>query len=896
MSESLTLRKPKPEENAVPAPSSAGGDLLPDVAPALADREAPSRESASWLGIQMAPPFALHPAVPLTHVGAMVQAAPDDEGGSPDATPAAAPQEMSSPDLIVDDDVADLAPGQMRKSDFLGLLESAVCRTATEALAGTEWSATGCPYIAYWFQYYAGRDARQVQRAIRLYVPGQTDVADAHDYISIITGHVRDAVTKWAATGEVTGIPDGLPLTEFTAVSPGVQMKGAPHGAAGSHATPERVRGDLGSGQPLDSVVRSRMSEALGADFSRVRVHTDARGGEVSTGLRARALTVGEHVAFAPGQYRPGTLAGDALLAHELAHVVQQGAASGAAPARAGDTSYGALEREADSSSAGAMVALWGRGNAMLTKVARNVRPTISNGLRLQACTDCGSSKKTPDAGPVPPVAPPQPKPEELIKTDLQGYLADNILEPPEWQNLGDKANKLSFYDTAVASLLEHDFDFEYHEARTVALIALDPSPQLQKFRGTFKTKVSGSPKKLESNAFEAFLTQILSDMVLDKDEADAMRRVSFNFETAQTQAAFQKAGITEPTLSTLMALLDMGYTTFHDIAARPSFFPINLKGTKDAGLSATVDMRVGIIQAFTESGAWEHGVFSTVRALLGGLSRADATALLTASGIGQTSARLIASNFTLPEEAYQGSVVEKTLLRFDFEKVGGAWELSSATQQNLQVTWHPTLVSPLAPVGGKVETGKYESETDIGKFKFASGVEENAARLNLTFRGQSFTVLIAESAFFADPTLLDRLDVAFSNIPAKHLAAVKEIRIDPGNDPGGKNGAFASPDGTINIYLSNAGPTVPQAALSETTAHEIGHEVTYVAEKADPKFWDKWDAAIKDDKFAVSRYGLTNHYEDSAETYVLYLGGGKGDAATVARYPHRFAIMDTLF
>src|ERR1039458_763685 len=142
----------------------------------------------------------MHPAVPLTHVGAMVQAAPGDEGGSPDATPAA-PEEMSSPDLIVDDDAADLAPGQMRKSDFLALLQSAVCGAATEALAGTAWSATGCPYIAYWFQYYAGRDARQVQRAIRLYVPGQTDVADAHDYISIITGHVRDAVTKWAATG-----------------------------------------------------------------------------------------------------------------------------------------------------------------------------------------------------------------------------------------------------------------------------------------------------------------------------------------------------------------------------------------------------------------------------------------------------------------------------------------------------------------------------------------------------------------------------------------------------------------------------------------------------------------------------------------------------------------------
>jgi hypothetical protein len=893
MSESLTLRKPKPEEKAVPAQSSAGADLLPDpVPPAQADREAPSREAASWMGIQMAPPFAMHPAVPLTHVGAMVQAAPGDEGGAPDATPAA-PQEMASPDLIVDDEVADFAPGQMRKSDFLALLQSAVCGAATEALAGTAWSATGCPYIAYWFQYYAGRDARQVQRAIRLYVPGQTDVADAHDYISIITGHVRDAVTKWAATGEVTGIPDGLPLTEFTAVSPGVQMKGAPHGAGGSHATPERVRGDLGSGQPLDSVVRSRMSEALGADFSRVRVHTDARGGEVSTGLRARALTVGEHVAFAPGQYRPGTLAGDALLAHELAHVVQQGAASGAAPARAGDTSYGALEREADSSSVGAMVALWGRGNAMLTQVARNVRPTISNGLRLQACSDCGSSKKTPDPAPVPP---PQPKPEELIKTDLQAYLADNLLEPPEWQNLGDKANKLGLHDTALSLVLEDDFDFDYHQARAVALIALDPNPPIQKFRGTFKTKVSGSPKKLESDAIEPFVTQILSDMILDADEVEGMRRFSIVFDTDSLRAALQKAGIADPTLSSLTALLDMGFSSFNALGAKPGVFPINLKGTKDTGVAATSDVRPGIIQVLTESGAWEHTVFGTIRTLLGGLSPADATALLVASGIGATSAQMIASKFTLPEQAFQNAVSKMKLLRFDFEKVGGAWELSAATQQNLNLTWHPTLISPLAPVGGKVETSTHDQVTHIGKFKFASGMEENSFRLSLTFRGQSFTILIAESAF-ADVTLFDRLDTALSNIPAKHLAAVKEIRIDPGNDPGAKTVlAMSMPDGTVNIYLRGGGPSVPQTSLSYTAAHEMGHEVSFMAEKADPKFWDKWDAAIKDDKFAVSQYGLTNHDEDFAEAYALYLSGGKGDKAALARYPHRFGIMDTLF
>ena len=124
----------------------------------------------------------------------------------------------------------------------------------------------------------------------------------------------------------------------------------------------------------------------------------------------------------------------------------------------------------------------------------------------------------------------------------------------------------------------------------------------------------------------------------------------------------------------------------------------------------------------------------------------------------------------------------------------------------------------------------------------------------------------------------------------------MKEIVLDPGNDPGGIAGAFSSPDGTVNIYFSDSGPSVAQTRINETTAHEFGHEVSFQAMKTDAKFWENWDQAIKDDKAAISRYGLTNNREDFAETYVLYLGGGSTDAATRARYSHRFTIMDTLF
>jgi hypothetical protein len=106
--------------------------------------------------------------------------------------------------------------------------------------------------------------------------------------------------------------------------------------ADGASARPARVSAisvlaRLGSGQALEGQLRARMEAALGQDFSRVRVHADARGGELSRALAAHAFTVGEHVAFAPGRYRPASTDGQRLVAHELAHVIQQRQGLGAA-------------------------------------------------------------------------------------------------------------------------------------------------------------------------------------------------------------------------------------------------------------------------------------------------------------------------------------------------------------------------------------------------------------------------------------------------------------------------------------------------------------------------------------------------------------------------------------
>jgi len=77
-------------------------------------------------------------------------------------------------------------------------------------------------------------------------------------------------------------------------------------------------------GQPLDAHTRAFMEPHFGHDFSRVRVHTDARAAESAWAVDALAYTVGRNVVFGAGQYVPASSAGQRLLAHELTHVVQQ--------------------------------------------------------------------------------------------------------------------------------------------------------------------------------------------------------------------------------------------------------------------------------------------------------------------------------------------------------------------------------------------------------------------------------------------------------------------------------------------------------------------------------------------------------------------------------------------
>lgn len=96
-----------------------------------------------------------------------------------------------------------------------------------------------------------------------------------------------------------------------------------------AEAVPASVHNTLDApGRPLDASTRTFMEPRFGQDFSGVRVHTNDDAARSARDVKARAYTAGQDIAFAPGQYAPETGRGQQLIAHELAHVVQQRRAS----------------------------------------------------------------------------------------------------------------------------------------------------------------------------------------------------------------------------------------------------------------------------------------------------------------------------------------------------------------------------------------------------------------------------------------------------------------------------------------------------------------------------------------------------------------------------------------
>jgi hypothetical protein len=194
---------------------------------------------------------------------------------------------------------------------------------------------------------YANRSQKNAQttggpKALAQSAPSELRIGEASDSFEQEADRMADEVmsgsrgkSSWSFSGMAVNAPlqrkcdcGGSGECEACSEKKTLQRKSSGEAQAGETkdgVAPPIVHEVLqSSGEPLDPGLRSRMENRFGASFAHIRIHANSKAAESARSVNALAYTVGEHIAFASGRYAPQTTEGARLLAHELAHTVQQ--------------------------------------------------------------------------------------------------------------------------------------------------------------------------------------------------------------------------------------------------------------------------------------------------------------------------------------------------------------------------------------------------------------------------------------------------------------------------------------------------------------------------------------------------------------------------------------------
>ena len=148
------------------------------------------------------------------------------------------------------------------------------------------------------------------------------EVGAANDPLEVQADQVANHVMRQVDDEEASAIAADLPSGAQDQQQ--VQTKGEGVNAAARPAPPIVKTALRASGAPLDAATRGFFEPRFNRSFEDVRIHTDSLAAASARAIGARAYTLGNRIAFASGRFAPATPQGCFLLAHELAHVVQQ--------------------------------------------------------------------------------------------------------------------------------------------------------------------------------------------------------------------------------------------------------------------------------------------------------------------------------------------------------------------------------------------------------------------------------------------------------------------------------------------------------------------------------------------------------------------------------------------
>ncbi|MCE9573857.1 MAG: DUF4157 domain-containing protein [Deltaproteobacteria bacterium] len=300
--------------------------------------------------------------------------------------------------MIVGDDAAAEA-GQLTQSAFLAQLREAVTATASDVL-GPTWSASTCADIPRLFAHYAALDPQACDRLMRRYA-GLATPSSALEYLAPICGRISGAIARWGRGAELSWElgGSGLPAALEGGGAAAPASAPAPASTPAASVQLKRTTGaadatgagisldDLGPGARLDGCTAARMGAAFGGErFDDVSIHTGPEAGRTARALGADAMALGSHIAFASGGYEPGTPAGDGLIAHELAHVMQQRGGEPLAQRRAAQVEPGDAphERDADDVADAVVARLHPDPAAPIADTGAPIRPALTTGLGVR--------------------------------------------------------------------------------------------------------------------------------------------------------------------------------------------------------------------------------------------------------------------------------------------------------------------------------------------------------------------------------------------------------------------------------------------------------------------------------------------------------------------------------
>lgn len=301
--------------------------------------------------------------------------------GQPTAVPAAASRggstEPEAGAAIVEDGVP-VEAGQVAKGEFLDHLRAELMTMVESETRGTVWEGRGCPWIDHHVERYRRRPVADARDTLRRYIGSDPRIATTEQLRAAVTRRARDSLREWLATGRTPTVPGGTDTSATTdsipTGEPGSPLLRWPTPGAGPISVDAvRTANRLGPGEPLPSDVARRFAPELGPGLGAVRVHRGSLGAAAAGAAQAHAFALGPHVAFGPDRFAPGTPAGDALIAHELAHATALGE---------GGTVDDA-EHVADGVAASAVERLW----AGSTTTSSSFRPRAPRGgLAIRRC------------------------------------------------------------------------------------------------------------------------------------------------------------------------------------------------------------------------------------------------------------------------------------------------------------------------------------------------------------------------------------------------------------------------------------------------------------------------------------------------------------------------------